>query len=404
MIDKGSEKTSVYAWIILSLALFAQFTEALAVNGIPVLYPFIQSNFNLTHAQIGLITASFGVGGVATVVLAGWLIDTFGVKRVMSLTLFILALCLIAFPAASTFIILLALGILVGVAVAPIYPATSRAIMDWMPARIRGLSMSLKQSGTPIAGAVAAAALPTLALLLGWRGAAVLIGVFSLIIASMFLLFYRDVSRGSVSTGRPTLAALFALARNRSLMVTLIWGGVFVGLQLVVISYFILFLVEELQTSAILAGGLLAVAQVSSSVGRILWGAVSDFIFKGRRILIVSVIGLLTAVALFGISILQLGAPAVIIIGLAVVIGASLLSFHGVFTALVGEISEPRQVGITVGAASMLMRVGMITFPPLFGNLVDISGSYHLAWQVTAGVALITTLLFLVLGREPEPW
>ena len=402
MIDKDSKKTSSYAWIILALASIAQFTEALAVNGIPVMYPFIQSSFNLTHAQVGLITASFGVGGVATVLLAGWLIDTFGVRRVMSIAIFSLALCLIAFPAASTFVILLALGVLVGIAVAPIYPATSRAIMDWMPGRIRGLSMSLKQAGTPIAGAFAAALLPTLAVLLGWRSAAVLIGVFALIIASMYLLFYRDASRGSVSTDKPTLTALFALVRNRSLMVILIWGGVFVGLQLIVISYFILFLIEELQISAILAGGLLAVAQVSSTVGRVFWGAASDFIFKRRRMVVVAALGFLTTAAFLGISLLQFGASSAMLIVLAVVIGASLLAFQGVFTVLIGEIAEPRQVGITVGAASTLMRVGMIAFPPLFGNLVDITGSYPLAWQVTAGIALITTLLFLVLGREPQ--
>ena len=185
-------------------------------------------------------------------------------------------------------------------------------------------------------------------------------------------------------------------------MVTLIWGGTFVGLQLIFLSYFILFLMEEMRISAVLAGGFLAIAQVSSSVGRVFWGAASDFIFKRRRMVVVATIGFLTTAAFLGISILQFGASSALLIVLAVVIGASVLAFQGVFTALIGEIAEPGQVGITVGAASTLMRVGMIAFPPLFGKLVDMTGLYHLAWQVTAGIALITTLFLLVLGREPQ--
>ena len=368
MTTRGLANTAIYPWIALSLALLGQLVEALAMNGVPVLYPFIQESFALTRAQIGLITSSLAAGGLLTALLGGWLTDAIGVKRVMLVTLVCTALFMTAFTAASTFAVLLVLAAFLGAAIAPAYPATPRIIIDWIPERFRALSMSFKQAGFTLGGALAAAILPTLAILLGWRNAAAATGASVFIILVIYLMFYRDISRSSASTGKPNLATLSIFARNRSLMVTVIWGGIFAGLQHTIVGYFMLFLIEKLAISAVMAGGLLAIAQGSSVAARILWGAASDFVFKRRRIPILVIIGFLTAISLFGVSLLQLGAPRATQLILAVLIGVSTLGFHGVFTILVGELAGPRQAGMAVGVAATSFRFGMIIFPPLFGK------------------------------------
>ena len=110
--------------------------------------------------------------------------------------------------------------------------------MDWLPERIRGLSMSLKQAGVPLAGAVAAAIIPTLAIILGWRTAIALTGAAAIIIAIGYLLFYRDMSSSSAKANKLNLSALFNMVRNRNMMVTFIWVSIFVGFQFIVLSYF----------------------------------------------------------------------------------------------------------------------------------------------------------------------
>ncbi len=402
MIDQSSVKTS-YPWIALSLAFAGQFIEFLAFASLAVLYPFIQGSFTLTHTQVGLITSAHAAGGLLVVLLSGWLVDAFGVKRVMFITLVGLALCMVSFPLASIFPILMVLAVLVGITSAPAYPATSRIIMDWLPKRIRGLSMSLKQAGVPLAGALAATILPTLAIILGWRTALALTGPVAIIIAIGYLVLYRDISTSSVKTDKLHHSALLNIVRNRNLMVTCIWASIFVGFQFVILSYFILFLVEELHVSVTIAGGLLAIAQISSMVARIFWGAVSDFAFKRRRVAVLAIIGFLTIAGLLGTSLLHLGAPRIIEVILAIVIGASTLSFHGVLTTLVGEMAKPGQIGTAVGVASTLYRIGMIAFPPLFGKIVDISNSYYVGWNAMAGLALISTMMLIILVREPKP-
>lgn len=78
------------------------------------------------------------------------------------------------------------------------------------------------------------------------------------------------------------------------------------------------------------------------------------------------------------------------------------LDFHGVIAILIGELADTGQVGMTVGLASTIMRTSIIVLPPLFGHLVDISGSYWLGWRVAALVAFLSTLTLLAFGRDPQ--
>ena len=161
-IGRGTTTASHYLWIALPLVTGAALAPALMRQGLPVLYPFIQSEFGLSLAQVGLISSALAIGSTAVVLLAGWLADKFGVKRMTIISLFSLSAFTLAFPLAYSFSFLFALVLIVGIVSSPVMPATTRAVMDWFPNRIRGLAMSIKQMGMPIAGALMAAVLPTL--------------------------------------------------------------------------------------------------------------------------------------------------------------------------------------------------------------------------------------------------
>ena len=103
---------------------------------------------------------------------------------------------------------------------------------------------------------------------------------------------------------------------------------------------------------------------------------------------------------MLGASIITIEVSSTVLYLAAIVIGMS-ISFHGVNAVLTGELAKAGQVGITTGVANMAYHAGMITLPPLFGFLVDISGSYSLAWRVFAGLALISSLALLAFVREP---
>ena len=105
---------------------------------------------------------------------------------------------------------------------------------------------------------------------------------------------------------------------------------------------------------------------------------------------------------MLGASLMRGGAPGAAVYALAMTIGVSTISYPGVLTTLIGEQAEPGQVGVTVGLAGMMAHVNHMRLPPLFGLLVDVTGSYSVGWGMTAAVALACTLALLAFGREPK--
>ena len=152
-----------YPWVVVGLALVAQIAEALPIQGLPVLYPFIRDEMGLSRGEVGLVTSAVMGGGIATAYLGGWVTDRWGVWRVMAGMLLFTTLTMAGVGLVGSFGLLLLLGLAVGASQGPAYPATTRAIMDWLPPRSRGLAMGLKQTGVPIAGALSAGFLPLLA-------------------------------------------------------------------------------------------------------------------------------------------------------------------------------------------------------------------------------------------------
>ena len=232
--------------------------------------------------------------------------------------------------------------------------------------------------------------------------AAATIGIITLVIAILFQLLYRDAPRGREVVRKLDFSTLRIVLRDRNLFVIAIWGATFVGLQYIVLSYFMLFLIEDLRFSVIMSGSLLAVAQVTSGITRVLWGAASDFIFHRRRMVVLAIVGFTTVIWMLVISLVSVDVPRIIVFLIAILIGISTISFHGVFTTLIGELADSGQVGTTVGLVSMVMRASMIVMPPLFGYVVDISDSYSLGWRLAAAVALFCTLALLAFGRDAK--
>ncbi|MFC2066499.1 MFS transporter [Chloroflexota bacterium] len=401
-VGQGVSPAGHHLWIILPVIIGAALAQALMRQSLPVLYPFIQDEFVLSRAQVGLITSAFSIGATAVAIPAGWLTDTLGVKRMITIALFGLAAFPLAFPLAYSFPAILALAVFIGIATSPVYPATTRAIIDWVPGRIRALAMGLKQMGVPVGGALSAALLPALAIAMGWRMAAAATGLLVLVIAIAFISLYRDAPQGKQATHKFDPAIFKTILQNRDLMITMIWGAILVGIQYIVLSYFMLFMIEEQELSPVMAGGLLAIAQVSSIISRVLWGAVSDFIFHGRRIAVLAIIGFITATWMLGASLMSVDVPRIALYLMAIVIGISTFSFHGVFVTLVGEQARAEAIGVTMGVEAMVNRASMVASPPLFGYLVDISSSYSLAWRVAAVIAVACTLFFMTFTREPQ--
>jgi len=396
-----SRSSGFYIGLVVGLVLLSQLASAWSIFGLAALYPFIQDDMGLSRAQVGSITSCLLGGAFFTVFAGGWLSDISGVRKILTLSLVTLGIGTFLLSYAGIYPILLIGAVILGILEGPGFPASTRAIMDWSPDRIRGFIMSIKQTGVAWAAASAAAILPILAVNHGWRISVKVLGCAIFVLAVIFALGYRDPKNRKPGP-KMDWTTLKVLVSNRGLVVVGIWGFVFVGVQMVVSSFTILFLIEVVELSEVAAGGYIALAHASSIFARVGWGVISDWVFHSRRLVVLNMAGFIAAATMASTYFLSPDTHQVYLTAFVIVLGISTLSYHGVWTVTVGELAGTANTGTALGAVNMFMRIGMIIFPPIYGLLVDKFGSYPFAWSMVALVSLVATLGMMVFGIDPR--
>ncbi len=190
----------------------------------------------------------------------------------------------------------------------------------------------------------------------------------------------------AVAPDRPRLADLSQFMRRRGLLVLFVCGFLLSVVQASVLSYLVLYAKESLGYTVVAAAGLLALAQAGGTVSRLAWGFVSDRFFGGRRrpgLVINALIGAASYVA-FAFSLV----PAVLAPVVAAVAGAAAFGYMGLYLALVAEVGGVRYAGLLTGVAVSFAWSGVLVGPPLFGIVLEATGSYGLPWAILTAVSV----------------
>ena len=368
-------------WGVLALVTGAHGLGAVSVLAVAPLAPLLLEDLGLTRAQVGLFLPAIYLGGVVMSLPAGWLTDRFGGRITLAAGQCVTGAFVALAAMAPRLAPMLGLLFLAGLGWAVVNPATGKAILDRFPARERGFAMGIKQTGLTVGGIAASLTLPALALTHGWRAALTAAALASLLAAAVDLaLMPRDRPRASAAGGEPArFADLGQVLGNRSLLVLLASGLALGMTQAAVLAYVALFARERLGLSVVAAGGLLALVQAGGTAGRLGWGIVSDRLFGGRRrpcVIINSLIGGTTSFIFASTAAL----PGPLLGVVALIAGAGAFGWVGLYLALAAEVGGPRYAGLLTGVAVACAWSGVLVGPPLFGLLLQATGSYQLPW------------------------
>ncbi len=391
-----------YAQVVVALVMLGSVADGFAKQGIPVLYPFIREDFGFTLAEVGLIASGFLLGGTVIAIYIGWLADAIGVRRLLTVAMVGTFIGFILFSQLQNLVQAILLAFLLAIAGSATAPASVKAIMDWVTPRTRGLAMGIMQTNVPAAGIIAAALFPVLALTFSWRTVVLALALFIAVSTIVFFLFYRD-KPGSSLEGRKSgfIASVSQVIKNRDIWLVSLSNVTLMALQTVFVSYLILFLNEEVGMSVRVGGGFLAMAWAGGAVGRVVWGFMGD-LMRGRRALVLVLIGLLAMVGMIFMALLPSNASPVVVGVLVFLVGSVTVGWQGVFLVLLPELAGPRLAGTVVGYVAIIRRLGAFGVPPLFGLIVDRTGSYDMGWWMMAGLASVGVLLLLFVRPQPR--
>jgi len=241
---------------------------------------------------------------------------------------------------------------------------------------------------------VAGAVMPPLALGDGWRQAFALVGGLMLASACCDLLLYRDrPQEKSPAAPLPVAAPQRSIWRERNIWRLAIAGFFFGGVQYSFTTYLALFLSERWGVSAFLAASLLAQAHVGAVVSRVPYGWLSDRWLGGDCKAVLQGISTVTLGVLLLLLLLPPSLPLLLLSAIILLYGLSGLAWGGLYQTLSVELSSQELAGVSSGIATTLLHLGNFAIAPLFGYLVDVTGSYTMSW----GLLMLAQLLGIVL-------
>ncbi|MDQ6636161.1 MAG: MFS transporter [Candidatus Dormibacteraeota bacterium] len=345
-----------------------------------------------------MVNFSF-VGGFLTIALAGLVVDALGDRFVLVLGGLLAGAAAIAAAVSPNFWVLLLVLVVMGVGVATPTPAGSVAVRRAFPLRVRGMVMSIRQTGIPFGSFFAALSLPSIAIGRGWRPAMVVAGLISIVVALIALALYR--SAGAVERVEGSKRGLVSVFNRDSAIASA--GGVFlVAAQMSLLTYLVSYLVHDRRLSLTTAAGFLAIAQLGGAGARVLWGVVSDRLLGGSRRTALLLAAATGAVGSLLLAALPAGAPFAVLLPAILVAAAGAVGWNGVQISYLSELAQPGTEGRNVGIGLMIQQPGILAGPFVFGLVADLTGSFRLAWVLLAAF-LATAMVIVSASRESIP-
>jgi len=398
MSDTPPQQGDGNPWTVrMTLLVMAHLVGTLNIVSVLAMAPVISDDLALTATQFGFFVTAYYGGQAFWSMPAGGLVDRYGVGRALVMSHVVMASGTLALVLANIYWVSLVGLFLMGVGYSMTNPATGRGVLAWFPPERRGTAMGIKQVGVPLGGVLAAgngvlAATVSWQTLMAWTGALIVLNG----ICCLYLIRYH---RPGVSAGGKTvnnLREVFKIPRVQQF--TLLSGFVNFG-QTNFFAFLTLFLREVAHASQPMAGFAIGLAQASSAVARIGWGVVSDRWYQGRRGVLMAWICGAAAVLLAAMAFVQPGWGLWLGLGLAFLLGITVASFAPVAQAMMVEMVEPRLAGSAMGYNMTGVYIGAMIGPPVFGAVIDMSGTYDAAWIVTAVITGLGTLMLITWFR-----
>lgn len=397
-MGQTTEVTYRYRWVILGVLWITYIVVFLNRLSVGPLAPFLKEDLSINSTQIGLIMAASSFGYMLTLLPTGWVVDKIGARWPMAIGELMAGVSMIALFFVPSYIGLLVLMFVTGIGCGFLLPSTTQGVIVWFPLRERATIMGLKQTAVNMGGIITAATLPAVAIALSWRYGFLFLGITAIAIGVVALIFYREPPKPTSfqkDSAAPAVAVpLLELLKSRDIWLIALSGLLLNWVEFAIVAHLVLYLTEALLLSVVTAGGLLAIAQVAGAIARPGSGLLSDRVFGGNRkpafMLMAGIASAMCLVlGLFSHSLSWAIYPVLFLLGLGGI------GFGGIFLTLMSEFGGRRGAGKAAGLGSTISMGGSILGPLVFGYIVDISGSYELAWLSLTFVAALCILLLL---------
>ena len=395
-------------WIVIASIPMSIFTGAF-FYGFSALFDPIIEEFGWSRALTSVAFAlQQGESGIAAPIV-GVMVDKMGPRRIVIVggVIYGVGFLLLGYIGGLWMFYVMFLVISVGASGCnPI--VTYIAAAQWFR-RKRGRSMAIISTGSAFSG-IMVYLLVVLISQFGWRTSVQVFGIASWAVILPLALVFRhrpeqygllpdgDVAETSSPVYSTRTEVDFRFRQAVSTRTFWYLGAVFTLWTLVhgaVISQLVSALRLDGDVSLTVAGAAAAAVPLSSLIGRLGLGSLSDFVDK-KTVVVVSLV-----IQAIGLLLLANLATPLLAIGGAFFYGVGSGGVIPVRSALQADLFGARNFGTIQGGLRLLSTAGGVAGPIMAGGIADAQDSYRLFYYICVG-ALVATAVFVMLLRQPR--
>ena len=404
-------------WVVAATCAVNAIGGGVYFYGFSVFFLPIKTALNLSSASTSLIFSLSRAEGAVEGPIAGYLIDKFGPRIMLTIGAFIVAIGYILLSQVNSFLWFLTIYLgIVSLAFNATFSGSTMAVVNNWFIRRKGLAMAISIAAYSLGGSIIAPLLAFVIHHLGWRTTMALSGIMLAAVVVPFAQLLRSSPEalGLKPDGdtprieskldevgvKPILSSVdFTVSealRTKSYWLLAIGTMLRTGTLGTLIVHFVPIMVwkgNSEQTAAVMLG-IMAFLSIPMRIGI---GWLGDRWSRSKMLAAGMALGA------FSLMILQNANSSfqvwLFISVFSVVEGLSALNW-----ALVGDYFGRKRFATLRGILSLVYSWGMIIMPIVAGGIFDRTGSYNTVIWIFAGMYICGTILFLVIQRPRTPF
>ncbi len=384
-----------YGWIIVGVGVLVKMTGlGFGRFAYPMLIPSMRGSLECNYIEMGLLSGAIMLGYLLFSLIGGMLATRFGPKRIVILSLLCGALSMFFIGRLSGFFPLLFFSFAMGAGGAGAHISMTTLPMAWFEERRLGRALGVVTGGTGLGIVVTGLLLPYLLFHLGkeaWRQCWLFLAFITFGVAIVgWILLREKPSQIIFLPPRPDgdKESLLPDGKKKGLTLKAIFIIYFIfGFAYnIYTTYFVAYMVEEIQLSEKTAGNIWALFGWMCMGSGLIWGFISDRL--GRRKALLWNNGIISFSVLLPLLLHQ---P--FFLGLsAFLFGVTFLGTVTVVAASIGDQVVGKKASV-YGLVTLIHGIGQFLGTTSGGYLKDLTGSF----QLTLIVSLTGFLLCLLL-------
>lgn len=404
-----------YRWYITGLIFFITLINFIDRSAISFVIEPLKKEFHFTDTQFGMILSAFGMGYILLTSFGGWLVDKYGSRVMWPISAISWSICVGLLGIAFGFWSFVLIRFLLGATEGPHFPAMTRSISNWLPAKERARALSLGLVAIPLSSVVGAPICSYLVADFGWRIMFFSISAIGIIWGFLWYYLFRDQPKDSPHVSKQELALIQSSKLEKKPNEQAInWHFILTHPALIAnnIAYFAFgymlffatlwlpgYFLSQHNLNLKSVGWYLTIPWLTGAAFLKLGGIISDYLYQKKgssRIARSHLIWMTQALAtIFFVLLSMTDSLGFSILYLSLGLGFGLMPQPAFFSVNIDVAKE--MAGSSQGITSSALSLAGIIAPIATGSIVDLTGSFKGAFLLLAALtalAVITVILF----------